>query len=90
MLGLLFSLFEDVPNSVLTVIAFGTYHTQDSKSGSNLGIFVWEGSYKCTSQYNHNYSTITRVHRGGKLEVFGEKLPPCPPHWIEPCTYSYA
>ena len=30
-LGLLFSLFEDIPNSVLTVIAFKTYNTQDSK-----------------------------------------------------------
>ncbi len=33
---------------------------------------VWGGSYKPTSQYNHNYSTITRVHRGGSLKFFGE------------------
>ena len=55
--------------------------------------FCLGGSYKPTSQYNHNYSTITRVHigvLGGKLKNLGGKLPPAPPtYWIEPCNCSW-
>ena len=47
--------------------------------GFYLGILFEGESYKPTSQYNHNYSTITRVHREGSLKFFWGKLPPCPP-----------